>query len=377
MNKIMSKNKKNTKNSASGGALTNSSNGNSNILNQNKPLSSQPIILNPQPQQQPHTLLNNSSFMSMTDSSNKFGTVKGSDKKKKKVIDKSQISCPTQFRVVQHVGLSSTTNNFDIKLSDQDELSHKMRDILNEWNIPMTKKTQAFLDNYIMNNGGIDKLNEELQGQQSLNLNPQQQQTQQQQQVRPALAQVRQAPPMLQQQPQTPTLAHQKPAPPPPRPANQVKIPQSTVAAPLPPPPPPPPPPPSMQQNFQTQPQQQQQQQHPPVPPPLPPLNKSQQAPNLPPPPPPPLPKNELFNTVDNTSVSQAKPPPPPPLPVSMNYSCSVSGAPPPPPPPLPPSFDTLAPVRITPSNKSSSNNLANQPPDHRSQLLDSIRGII
>jgi hypothetical protein len=46
-------------------------------------------------------------FNSLTE--NKFGTLK-----KNKKIDKSQISSPTGFRVVQHVGLSN--NNFEVFL---------------------------------------------------------------------------------------------------------------------------------------------------------------------------------------------------------------------------------------------------------------------
>lgn len=41
---------------------------------------------------------------------NKFGTLK-----KNKKIDKSQISSPTGFRIVQHVGLSN--NNFEVSRS--------------------------------------------------------------------------------------------------------------------------------------------------------------------------------------------------------------------------------------------------------------------
>ena len=44
-----------------------------------------------------------------SNSDNKFGTVKT-----KKKFDKSQISGPTNFRVVQHVGLNN--NNFEVIL---------------------------------------------------------------------------------------------------------------------------------------------------------------------------------------------------------------------------------------------------------------------
>ena len=70
----------------------------------NRPvLASQPVTLNLNPIQPNFQ----SSGGSNAIDSNKFGT-----NKKNKKIDKSQISGPTGFRVVQHVGLSN--NNFEV-----------------------------------------------------------------------------------------------------------------------------------------------------------------------------------------------------------------------------------------------------------------------
>ena len=70
----------------------------------NRPvLASQPVTLNLNPIQSNFQ----SSGSSNTIDLNKFGT-----NKKNKKIDKSQISGPTGFRIVQHVGLSN--NNFEV-----------------------------------------------------------------------------------------------------------------------------------------------------------------------------------------------------------------------------------------------------------------------
>ena len=90
---------------------------------------------------------------------NKFSTLK-----KKKKFDKTQIGAPTNFRVVQHVGL--TNNDYVIELTAKDE-TLKMREILSAINMngPMNKKTQEFVTAYIKDHGGIERFDEELKKQ--------------------------------------------------------------------------------------------------------------------------------------------------------------------------------------------------------------------
>jgi hypothetical protein len=210
INKIMSKNKRSTKQPL--GTNNNSVNTTSQQQQQQKtqqqsrpagpaPPVAQPVSLHhqqaPSSANSVNTTASSSSsggfFSSFTDS-NKFGTVsKGKDKKNAKKIDKSQISCPTGFRVVQHVGLSgssgasdnnssSTLQKFEISLSNQDETSKMMRDILATLNVPINKRTQEFVDMYIQSHGGIDKFKEELKYQKPTQQQPQQNMQQQQQQ---------------------------------------------------------------------------------------------------------------------------------------------------------------------------------------------------
>ena len=72
-----------------------------------QPLASQPVTLNN---------TTNNSFQSYNSSNdkNKFNTAKGNKNKKK--ISKIDISNPTGFRVVQHIGLNSSSTSFDVSL---------------------------------------------------------------------------------------------------------------------------------------------------------------------------------------------------------------------------------------------------------------------
>lgn len=116
-------------------------------------LSSQPIILNTNAQVQQTVREQESS---------KFNTITN---KKNKKIDKSQISNPTGFRIVQHVGLSSASNNFEISLSSEDNTSKKMQEILESLNCPVNNKTTKFVNNYIKSHGGIEVFDQELKKQ--------------------------------------------------------------------------------------------------------------------------------------------------------------------------------------------------------------------
>lgn len=129
MNKILSKTKKHG--SKTGMVDLNQTNASMGTIDlgggQNRPtLASQPITLNLPPQTMstistPATTTTSSSSSSGGGGlfgNSRFGTVGKSSKddKKKKKIDKSQISGPTGFKVVQHVGLSTnnTTSNFEV-----------------------------------------------------------------------------------------------------------------------------------------------------------------------------------------------------------------------------------------------------------------------
>ena len=127
MNKILSKTKKQgSKNAAAAaaasvgnGAGVSAGGGTSIDLGTRPTLASQPITLNLPPTNSTtsnHSTSgsNSSLFSSLTDF-NKFGSVgKSLGKDKKKKIDKSQISGPTGFKVVQHVGLSTSSNIFEV-----------------------------------------------------------------------------------------------------------------------------------------------------------------------------------------------------------------------------------------------------------------------
>lgn len=91
---------------------TNNFNNRSNHFqgNTHVPLASQPVVLNTNPNtsfsQQPASITSN-------EKSSKF-TLRGNKKQKK--ISKTDISTPTGFRLVQHIGLTSNATNFDVTL---------------------------------------------------------------------------------------------------------------------------------------------------------------------------------------------------------------------------------------------------------------------
>jgi len=94
-----------------------------------------------------------------------LSNLKFSTLKKNKKFDKTQIGAPTNFRVVQHVGL--TNNDYEINVTAKD-MTLKMRDILSVINIsglPMSKKTEDFVSQYIATHGGIERFDEELKKQ--------------------------------------------------------------------------------------------------------------------------------------------------------------------------------------------------------------------
>lgn len=273
-------------------------------------LSSQPIILNTNAQMLPQS--------NRDQETSKYNTIKS---KKNKKIDKSQISNPTGFRVVQHVGLS-TNNNFEISLSSEDNTSKKMEEILQSINCPVNKKTTKFVNNYIKTHGGIEKFDEELKKQSESTA------------VR--------HPPLHPSQP--PKVINQAPLRPPPGLPN--RGPNSANVAPPPPPPLPQTLPPSIQQSSS-------------VPPPTPPLP-----------------------TKKNISTNSSQPPPPPPLPSippesQTNQTRGPVPAPPapPPPPPPPPSLSDLIPSPLVIDKKSNNSLQQNQIVDSRDELLESIRG--
>lgn len=377
--KIMSKNNKkrtsnvqNVGNSGDNGGLAakTANLSNPNIPSQQRPLASQPVNLNlaPQTREQPQQ---QQSSLSNTIGS-KFNSVRGKNKKK---IDKSEISGPTGFRVVQHVGLSD--NKYDINLATQDDpTAKKMREMLSEImpGIKMTKKTEQFINNFIADHGGYQTLDQELR-----QINDKKSQA--------PRANMHPAPP------QPPSFQSSNPMPP------------SHVALNAPPPPPPPPP-------SQTQyPPQQQHQYSPnnqPKAPVLPPKPSAAAPPSHPPPPPPPPPpplppilnnrSNNLQevtihgdNSKPNPGSSAASsapapppPPPPPPLPPNSFFTDSKpvkpsgnSGPPPPPPPPLPSDFSSGSSSLSSSTASTARTETPIQPsnaPDPRQNLLDSIK---
>ncbi|CAF0704550.1 unnamed protein product [Brachionus calyciflorus] len=288
--------------------------------NQNSPggvnrlvLAAQPVTLNAYPQINPQVNKQNSD-------QSKFGTLKN---KKNKKIDKSQISGPTGFRVVTHVGLSNVGNNFEFKSSSsEDSTSQQMKEILASLNLPVNKKTTQFVNNYIQAHGGMELFDQELKKQKNH-------------------APTVQPPAYPSQPPQPPRVQNQ---PPPPRPPpGQPNRTNNTINA---PPPPPPPPLPSS----------------------LPPtIQSSSMAPA--PPPPPPLPPMKSTATVP--------PPPPPPLPsIPPDTGLNLAAAPPPPPPPLPSLGDlNSSSVVIEKKSTNSLQQLQQNAADPRSELLSAIKG--
>jgi hypothetical protein len=68
-----------------------------------------------------------------------------------------------------------------INLSDLDDSSKRVREILSAMNLPINKKTEAFAEKYIQSRGGIDIFDEEIKRTKE-NYVKQQQQVQEQQQ---------------------------------------------------------------------------------------------------------------------------------------------------------------------------------------------------
>jgi len=317
-------------------------NGNTSVLNQTTP-----TITNYNPNatssmSQPINMSNNNntnSYSSTKDDrksstpsfstnslTNKFSTLK-----KKKGFDKTQIGAPTNFRVVQHVGL--TNNDYEINLTAKDE-TMKMRELLSAINVagvPLTKKTEVFMTNYIASHGGMERFDEELKKQKT-SATPQ-----------VPSQNINYPKPNSHNPPPPPPTQHTRPAPVPvpvQLQQQQLNKPKSAPSVPPPPPPPPPPlpttyPPPS-----------------PPQPPPAPPLPKMQ-------------PSNHSHDMMNNSMKT---------LNISEPVIVNGVAAPPPPPPPPPPPIMSLNSTPLT-INKPAPRVLEPPKPDPRSELLDSIKG--
>jgi hypothetical protein len=123
----------------------------------NQSLSAQPITLNVNSAEK-YVNIGKSTIGRAFDMSNFFGK-----KTKTKNVDKAQISGPTQFVHVGHVGL--TNNNFEVNLSNEDDSSKKMKELLSLLNVPVknNKKTEIFVENFIREHGGNDRFNQEIQ----------------------------------------------------------------------------------------------------------------------------------------------------------------------------------------------------------------------
>jgi hypothetical protein len=81
-----------------------------------QPLAMQPLILNVSP----HEKYASEANVPKSASGGLFGTLKSGKKQKKATISKIDISNPTHFRHVQHVGLSSKTNEkFEVRIQDR------------------------------------------------------------------------------------------------------------------------------------------------------------------------------------------------------------------------------------------------------------------
>lgn len=258
MNKILSKTKKHG--SKTGLADLNQTTASIGTIDLgNRPiLANQPITLNLPTQTQAAPTYGSSGGL-FNIRSGTIGKSSSKDDKKKKKIDKSQISGPTGFKVVQHVGLSTNNSNFEIQLSNQDENSKKMREILAKLNMPINKRTIAIADDYIKANGGMERFDEELK---------------------------KRAPVAPIASPVTPVIQHHQ-APPPPPPPQQQPI-SSTPNQYR----------PGSNNVNQT------------VPPPRPPPAVMPQKPSVPPVPPP------MPTSLPSSSANTVHPPPPPPPPV-------------------------------------------------------------
>lgn len=255
----------------------------------------------------------NSSLNNGTSSGGIFGTLKGNSKKKK--IDKADISNPTGFRVVQHIGLDN--NKFEFNLNKKDETSEQMKKILGELGLQkMTKKQQEFAFDFINKHGGIEELNRELE----------------------RTTQKAQAPlPQTYKQPAPPPRVNYEPEIPPPPlpPVTTVPI-RNHV------------------NNYANNPYKAQPQA--PAPPP--------------PPPPPPAPPS---TTISSLSQPTSPPPLPPMPPIMSNTGTSTPAPPPPPPPPPPMGFDSQP--AFKPSPKPQQQRQQPVTVDPRSELLKSIEG--
>lgn len=142
------------------------------------------------------------------------------NKENKKIINKSDISGPTGFTRLQHIGFDQ--NSFHFNLSNQDEQSKRIRDILDTMNLPINKKTEKIVNNLIESIGGFEKFENEIKKSEDSQLL------------------VKQSTPI---QPFGSSFGHRKPPPPPPRTKNNSAEPaltmESKLDAPFPPPPPP------------------------------------------------------------------------------------------------------------------------------------------
>ncbi|CAG2186035.1 WASL [Mytilus edulis] len=196
--------------------------------------------------------------------SNTIGKSKGNKKDKKKKLTKEDISTPTAFRHVSHVGWDPT------KGFDMNNLDNDMKSLFQQVGISdttdMDKETVDFIYDFVEQHGGIEKIREEIK-----------------------------------KKPPPPPSSHNSPAhPPPPRSSGPPPPPPARTAGPPPPQRGGPPPPPN-RTNLPPPPTPARQTGQPPPPPsfhapPQPPPQSSKgapppaPAPGIPPPPPPPAP---------------------------------------------------------------------------------------
>ncbi len=79
----------------------------------------------------------------------------------KKKIEKSEIGGPMGFVHLTHVGFSSDKLSLNVPTSN-DENSEFIKKLLAVWNVPIDHETVKIVDKLIKDNGGIEKLKQEI-----------------------------------------------------------------------------------------------------------------------------------------------------------------------------------------------------------------------
>lgn len=88
--------------------------------------------------------------------------IKGIFNSEKNELNKLDISQPTDYRHLQHIGINSKSKNYDFSLMDEDKTSQEIFKFFQDSNFPCNKNDIKFAQDFIEKNGGLDEFKKHL-----------------------------------------------------------------------------------------------------------------------------------------------------------------------------------------------------------------------